>query len=151
MHLEVRWRDASLLRRTGCAQCERNQVRIRHLTSWPYASILQEKPKRCHPLVRARSMLALTWRRNGYLPQSVSESAWILMLALYCDWDFHEAHSVSHLAMAAGLTDEDAVRWVLWLEQQGLLDLDRGQGPAQVESVRLSTAGQAAFDSIFAD
>jgi DNA-binding MarR family transcriptional regulator len=100
---------------------------------------------------KARQILALRRKRNKRFSSAMfSEPAWEMLLALYAS-DGAGRLTVSGLALQSGSSKATALRWIDYLEQQGLIARDAHPTDQRVAFAKLTEQGKEALEGYLSD
>ena len=102
------------------------------------------------PVVRAL-MQARRMRSRYFNTSMFGEPAWDMLLALYAAAEENGVLSVSGLAEKAGTAPTTALRWLAYLESQGLAERRDKPNDQRVQLVQLTDKARRALLDYFSD
>jgi len=97
-------------------------------------------------LMQARRMRALYFSSSMF-----GEPAWDMLLALYCAAEENGQLTVSKLAERADTPPTTALRWLAYLEDQGLTERHTNPNDQRVQLVQLTGKARRALLDYFSD
>jgi DNA-binding MarR family transcriptional regulator len=98
----------------------------------------------------ARALIELREARSRFFPPSIfGEPAWEMLLALYAATDEGGPLSLSRLGDGAGTPPSTALRWLSYLEAQGLVERSGSVHDQRVQLVELTEKAREAFLNYF--
>lgn len=100
---------------------------------------------------KARQILALRRKRNKRFSSAMfGEPAWEMLLALYAA-DGGERLTVSALAMQSGSSKATALRWIEYLEHQGLIERQAHPTDQRAAFAKLTDQGKEVLEGYLSD
>lgn len=96
-------------------------------------------------IFRARSV------REDFLPmQTFGEPAWDILLLLYIEFDRSRRMDLTSISAAANVPASSLIRWIAFLESEGLVSLSERPTEAKPRLAELTEKGASAMDQCLA-
>lgn len=129
------------------ARQERAEAVLRELEEpEPKFPLGLETSERKALVVTAKELYRIRRIRTDFFSNEMfREAAWDILLTLYIAAE-DDAISVSAAGSASGVPLTTSLRWIVWLEQCGLIERRRHANDARVKFLRLTSSGSVKMD-----